>query len=109
MRPGVFAELESAMAARRAAGGDLIPLHIGDTYRLPPESARIEQAIADAPHDALYAYGATAGLPELRDTIAAHVRDRRRGHPAASEAHVLLGVGATHALSCVARVVLGSG
>jgi aspartate/methionine/tyrosine aminotransferase len=106
MRPGVFAELEVAIAARRAAGGDLIPLHIGDTHRLPPPSARIERAIADATPAALYAYGATAGLPELRDAVATYARERGRGHPSASEAHVLLGVGATHALACVTRVTL---
>jgi aspartate/methionine/tyrosine aminotransferase len=106
MRAGVFAELEAAIAARRAVGGDLIPLHIGDTHRSPPQTARIEHAIADAPIETLYAYGATAGLPELREAIATYARERGRGHPNASEAHVLLGVGATHALSCVARALL---
>ncbi len=109
MRPGVFAELEAAIAARASRGGDLIPLHIGDTHRLPPESARIERAIASTPPELLYAYGATAGLPELRDALAAHARKHQRGHPEASEANVLVGVGATHALSCVARVVLDAG
>lgn len=109
MRAGVFAELEAAIAARRASGGDIIPLHIGDTYRLPPPSAHIERAIHDASPDALYAYGATAGLVELRDAIAAYVRRHGRGYPDATEGNVLLGVGATHALSCAARVVLDEG
>jgi len=109
MRAGVFAELEASIAARRAAGGDIVPLHIGDTHRAPPDAARIERAIEGASADALYAYGATAGMPELRDAIASYVRARGRAHPEATEAHVLLGVGATHALSCVARVVLDEG
>jgi aspartate/methionine/tyrosine aminotransferase len=109
MRPGVFAELESAIAARRAAGGDLVPLHIGDTHRAPPEAARIERAIDGASSDALYAYGATAGMPELREALASYVKRRARAHEGATEAHVLVGVGATHALSCVARVVLDAG
>ena len=109
MRVGVFADLEAAIAARRATGGDIIPLHIGDTHRHPPATAHIERAIEGAAPDALYAYGATAGLVELRDAIAAYVRHHGRGHPAATEANVLLGVGATHALSCVARVVLDEG
>ena len=109
MRQGVFAELEKAIAARKAAGGDIVPLHIGDTHRAPPPGARIERAAADVPEAALYAYGATAGLPELRGAIAAHLRGWRRGHPEATEAHVLLGVGATHALSCAARVALDAG
>jgi len=109
MRPGVFAELESAIAARAAVGGDLVPLHIGDTYRLPPPSARIEAAIADTSPAALYAYGATAGMPELREAIASSARRHGRGLPSATEANVLVGVGATHALSCAARVVLDAG
>src|SRR5260221_5875660 len=109
MRAGVFADLEKAMAARRAAGGDLVPLHIGDTHRAPPEAARIERAIDGASPEALYAYGATAGMPELRQALASYARKRARAHEGVTEAHVLVGVGATHALSCVARVVLDAG
>lgn len=109
MRAGVFADLEKAIAARRAAGGDLVPLQIGDTHRAPPASARIERAIEGAAESALYAYGATAGMPELREALAAYARRRGRAHEGATEAHVLVGVGATHALSCVARVVLDAG
>ena len=109
MRAGVFAELEAAILARRAAGGDIVPLHIGDTHRAPPEPARIERAIEGANPDALYAYGATAGLLELRSALAAYAKSRGRAHEGATEAHVLVGVGATHALSCVARVVLDAG
>jgi aspartate/methionine/tyrosine aminotransferase len=109
MRAGVFAELEGAIAARRAKGGDIVPLHIGDTHRAPPDDARIERAIARATDEALYAYGATAGMPELREALATYVRARGRAHPDATEANVLVGVGATHALSCVARVVLDAG
>ncbi|HEY1957170.1 MAG TPA: pyridoxal phosphate-dependent aminotransferase [Polyangiaceae bacterium] len=109
MRQGVFAELEAAIAARRESGGDIVPLHIGDTHLAPPKGARIERAIAEASDPALYAYGATAGLSELRDALAAYVRASGRAHPEATEANVLVGVGATHALSCVARVVLDAG
>jgi aspartate/methionine/tyrosine aminotransferase len=109
MRAGVFADLEKAIAERRAAGGDLVPLQIGDTHRAPPDVARIERAIEGAADGALYAYGATAGMPELREALAAHTRKLGRAHEGATEAHVLVGVGATHALSCVARVVLDAG
>ncbi len=109
LRAGVFAELEAAIAARRARGGDIIPLHIGDTHRAPPDAARIERAIENANDETLYAYGATAGLADLREALASYVRARHRAHPNATEAHVLLGVGATHALSCAARVVLEAG
>ncbi len=107
MRPGVFAELEKAIAARRATGGDIVGLHIGDTHLAPPPDSRLERAIEGATDTSLYAYGATAGMPELRDAIAAHARRHERAMPAAEgEPNVLLGVGATHALSCVARAVL---
>ena len=110
MRAGVFAELEQAIAARRAAGGDIVGLHIGDTHLAPPPLARLERAIEGASDASLYAYGATAGMPELRDAIAAHLRQRERAMPDAEGAsHVLVGVGATHALSCVARVILEPG
>ncbi len=109
MRAGVFADLEFAIAARRASGGDLVPLHIGDTYRSPPARARIERVIADATDEALYAYGATPGMLELREAIARHLLETHRAHPQVTEAHVLLGVGATHALSCAARVLLDAG
>jgi aspartate/methionine/tyrosine aminotransferase len=109
MRAGVFADLEKSIAARRAKGGDIVPLHIGDTHRAPPAAARIECAIEGADAAALYAYGATAGMPELREALAAYARRRERAHEGATEAHVLVGVGATHALSCVARVVLDAG
>jgi len=109
MRAGVFAELETAIAARRARGGDIVPLHIGDTHRAPPHAARIERALEGASDESLYAYGATAGLAELREAIATYVKQKKRAHPEATEAHVVLGVGATHALSCAARVVLEAG
>jgi aspartate/methionine/tyrosine aminotransferase len=109
MRAGVFADLEKAIAARRAAGGDLVPLQIGDTHRAPPAAAKIQRAIEGATESALYAYGATAGMPELREALATYARSHGRAHEGATEAHVLVGVGATHALSCVARVVLDAG
>jgi len=110
MRAGVFAELEHAIAARRSAGGDIVGLHIGDTHLPPPESSRLERAIAGASDATLYAYGATAGMPELRDAIAAHLGSQQRAMPDVEGArNVLLGVGATHALSCAARVVLEPG
>ncbi len=110
IRTGVFAELEGAIAERRGRGGDIVPLHIGDTHRAPPAQARYERAIEGATDEALYAYGATAGVAELRDAIAAGLEARGRGLPGMSgEAHVLVGAGATHALSCAVRAVVGPG
>ena len=109
LRPGVFAELERAIAERRAKGGDLVPLHIGDTHRAPPRAARFEEALRGRGDAALYAYGATAGMQELREAIAAEADRLGRATPGAGEASVLVGVGATHALSCAARAILDPG
>src|SRR5580692_7441529 len=111
IRPGVFAELQRDIDAHAAKGGDLVPLHIGDTYLDPPEAARFGAVLAKAgANEALYRYGPVAGLPALRDAIAGELRARGRALPAVEGArHVLVGVGATHALSCAARVVLQAG
>jgi aspartate/methionine/tyrosine aminotransferase len=111
IRPGVFAELQRHIDAHTARGGDLVPLHIGDTYLEPPQAARfgsiIERHGAD---DTLYRYGPIAGVPALRDAIADELRGHGRAFPEVEGSrHILVGVGATHALSCAARVVLEPG
>ncbi len=108
VRRGVFAELEGAIAARRASGGALAPLHIGDTYLAPPEAARFERVLGGADAE-LYAYGATIGTAELRGALARHVVARGRASAADPDRNVLVGVGATHALSCAVRAVVAPG
>jgi len=110
IRPGVFAELEGAIARRRAQGGTIVPLHIGDTHRLPPDAARFERILGASGDPAVYAYGATFGLPELRAALAARaVQMGRAPEGTDGTRNVLLGAGATHALSCAARAVLEPG
>lgn len=99
MRPGVFAELERHIAARGAGARDLVPLHIGDTYLDPPETARLAR-VDD--HPSLYRYGATSGTPELREAI-------RARFGVTDDLDVLVGAGGTHALYCAARCVLDPG
>ena len=111
IRPGVFAELQFHIDAHAARGGDLVPLHLGDTYLEPPQVARfgsiIERHGAD---DTLYRYGPVSGVPALRTAIADELRGHGRAFPQVEGArHVLIGAGATHALSCAARVVLEPG
>ncbi len=110
IRPGVFAELQTRIDAHAAAGGSLVPLHIGDTHVAPPGGALFDRALAPDPASpALYRYGATAGLPELRAAIARRARDRLGIEGVDPEKNVLLGAGATHALFCAARAVLDAG
>jgi aspartate/methionine/tyrosine aminotransferase len=106
VRAGVFSDLQrhidEAMVAR---AGDLVPLHIGDTCAPPPIA---EEGVLRSSEVATY--GATAGLGALREALAARLQERGFGPPtidAASE--VCLGVGATHALACAARVILDPG
>ncbi len=102
MRPGVFAELQRHVDAFAARGGDLVPLHIGDTYVAPPVAS--ERAV---PAAEVASYGATPGLPELRASFAASLTARGLGptHGIDPNAELVLGSGATHALSCVARAI----
>ena len=109
IRTGVFAELQARIDAHAAKGGALVPLHIGDTHLAPPDEAHFARAIAHETDDALYRYGATAGLAELRDAIATRAREVHAIPNVAGGAHVHLGSGGTHALFCAARAVLDAG
>jgi aspartate/methionine/tyrosine aminotransferase len=111
IRPGVFAELQRHIDAHAARGGDLVPLHIGDTYIEPPASARFGSVLShDDADGALYRYGPVTGLAQLRDAIAGELRTQGRAFLGIEGCrHVLIGAGATHALSCVARAVLEPG
>ncbi len=102
VRPGVFSELQRHIDAVAARGGDLIPLHIGDTCLEPPTPASADLALSS--------YGATTGLAELRSAIAASITSRGFAFsPLDPALHVHVGVGATHALFCAARSILNDG
>ena len=110
MRTSVFADLAPRIEAHTRRGGDLIELHIGDTYLAPPDQARFS-GVEGPPFDAaLYRYGAIAGLGTLREAFAAYLGARGVGPPTVDAArHVLVGCGATHAIFCAARSVLDPG
>jgi arginine:pyruvate transaminase len=107
IRPPVFAELQSRIDRLTAQGGDLVPLHIGDTHLTPPLGARRAIGALDPSDAALFRYGATAGLPELRAAMAASLAARGLEVDPASE--ILVGNGGTHALFCAARAILDPG
>lgn len=108
VRRGVFADLEGAIAERRSSGGDLTPLHIGDTYLAPPAAARFDRVLGCSDAE-LYAYGATIGTADLRAALARHALEQGRALAVDPAKHVLVGVGATHALSCAVRAIVGAG
>jgi len=111
IRPSVFADLQVHIDAHAARGGDLIGLHLGDTYLEPPQLARLSVVVqAEGDTSLLYRYGAVAGLSSFRDAVAEDVRKRGRAFPGVDGArNVLLGAGATHALFCAAEAVLSPG
>ncbi len=106
VRTSVFAELQGRIDSFKAAGGELIPLHIGDTY-LPPPAAAL-RASEGAHHRELSVYGGVAGLPELRAALAARLQ--RRGLALVEgPQNVHVACGCTHALFCACRAILNPG
>jgi aspartate/methionine/tyrosine aminotransferase len=107
IRPPVFAELQSRIDRLAAKGTELVPLQIGDTWLAPPEAASRALGATDGGDTSIYRYGATAGLPALREAIAHVVR--KHGLDVDAESEVLVGNGGTHALFCAARAILDAG
>ena len=71
--PYLFAELERKIAAKRAAGIDVISLGIGDpdTPTYAPIVAAAQQAVADP---STHTYPTNRGRPEFREAVAASTR-----------------------------------
>jgi aspartate/methionine/tyrosine aminotransferase len=85
-----------------AASGDLIPLHLGDTYLLPPEAARrIDLDDAD-----LHRYGPVGGDEALRALAAADMQ--RLGLETSAE-RVFVSAGSTGGLDLSLNAVLAPG
>jgi len=67
--PYLFAELERKVAARRAAGADVISLGIGDPDR-PTYAPVVEAAAAAVADPATHRYPSNRGRPEFRRAVA---------------------------------------
>jgi len=102
MRPSLFASLAERM---KALPSDHLPLHIGDTYRLPPEGARLENQSHDPK---LYRYSHPFGLPDFLTEIATKLKNKN-GIADATADWVQLTCGATQALHCAALTLLNPG
>jgi len=72
-----------------------IPLHLGDTYRLPPEAARLDRVATRMPREQ-YGYVNPNGLEELRAAVAE--RCAREGLPGLDANHVHVTAGGSNAL-----------
>jgi LL-diaminopimelate aminotransferase len=90
--PYLFAELERKVAAKRAAGVDVISLGIGDpdTPTYPPIVTAAQQAVADP---TTHTYPSNRGRPEFREAVAAFY-DRRFGVTIDPETEVMPAIGA---------------
>ncbi len=90
--PYLFAELERKVAAKRAAGVDVISLGIGDpdTPTYAPIIAAAQQAVADP---STHTYPSNRGLPAFREAVAAFY-DRRFGVTLDPETEVMPAIGA---------------
>lgn len=97
-----FARLNQAVAARRAEGLDVIDFGMGDPRE--PTDPAILQALRDGVRERM-GYPASAGLPELREAIAAWV-GRRFGATLDADSHVIPTLGSKEAIYSFAQVVL---
>ena len=90
--PYLFAELERKIAAKKAAGVDVISLGIGDpdTPTYPPIVAAAQQAVADP---STHTYPSNRGLLAFRQAIAAFY-ERRFGVTLDPETEVMAAIGA---------------
>ncbi len=92
LRPSVFTTLASQF---KTLPQPPIPLHLGDTYRLPPEAARIDRVLPRMPKDQ-YGYVNPNGLDELRAAVAQ--RCAGEGFTGLDANHVHVTAGGSNAL-----------
>jgi aspartate/methionine/tyrosine aminotransferase len=104
LRASVFAVLAEKMAT---VPGRIYPLHIGDTYRLPPAAALCSEPRNTEPAG-LYTYGHPFGMPALLEALARKMRERS-SMPWVHSADVQVTCGATHALFCATQALVGPG
>src|SRR5918998_2870712 len=90
--PYLFAELERKIAAKRAAGVDVISLGIGDPDTPTPELT-IDALAAAAADAGTHQYPSNRGRPELREAIA-RFYDRRFGVALDPETEIVPALGA---------------
>jgi LL-diaminopimelate aminotransferase len=105
--PYLFAELERKIAAKKAAGIDVISLGIGDpdmpTY--PPIVAAAQRAVADP---STHQYPSNRGRVEFREAIAAFY-ERRFGVALDAETEVMPAIGAKECIFNLSLAFLDAG
>ena len=106
MPPSVFEALKRR--AQEVPGG-VVPFHVGDTHLPPPQGCRLGALGFSTEHDPdLYKYSPPHGEGEFVGEVVEKVR-RDNGLTWATEDHIQITSGATHALSCAVRTVMNPG
>jgi len=99
----IKASVYSALTQRAAArGGEIYPLHVGDTWLAAPDGCRMED-ISSREHPGLNLYTPVQGLPALLDAIIERQRARTGLAPERREVLVTAGAtsGVTNALAAM--------
>lgn len=95
----------SLLAKMATHSGEVFPLHVGDTWRPPPEGGRPEELPRGLP--GINRYTDVQGLPQLRDAIAERT-SARTGVPV-GRANVLVTGGATAGLMAAVGALVSPG
>lgn len=105
--PYVFAEVNKAKAAYRAAGGDIIDLGMGnpDSPTPPHIVAKLVEAVADP---RTHRYSVSKGIPGLRRALAAYY-DRRFNVKLDPESEVVATLGSKEGLANLAAAITSPG
>lgn len=107
LQPSVFSQLTPKI---KELGERCIPLHIGDTYRLPPVAARraVREAVErEIDSTRYFKYTHPAGMPPLLEALVKKLdRDNRM---TVTPAQLQVTCGATQALCSIAQTVLNPG
>jgi LL-diaminopimelate aminotransferase len=105
--PYLFAELERKVAAKRAAGIDVISLGIGDpdTPTYPPIVEAVQRAVADP---STHTYPSNRGRAEFREAVAAFYA-RRFGVQLDPDTEVMTAIGAKECIFNLSLAFLDTG
>ncbi|MCP4807816.1 MAG: pyridoxal phosphate-dependent aminotransferase [Proteobacteria bacterium] len=77
MSGAVFSRLAGKIRERTEAGGEIFPLHVGDTYLEPFVGGRMQDLSVDD-HPGMHRYSSPQGLPSLVDAAIEKVRETNR-------------------------------
>ena len=105
--PYVFAEVNKAKAAARAAGEDIIDLGMGNPDSKPPEHVT-QKLVETLNNPRVHGYSVSRGIPGLRRAQAAYY-ERRFGVKVDPETEVIVTLGSKEGLANLASAITSPG